>query len=84
MQDLKENIEAGTGAGVMSSNHVRVPEAVEVEGGKTSKGTLIPHRAIQQLQDREEMLSKKQEFLEKMEQKLKAVKKPSSNKYTWQ
>ncbi|XP_064447139.1 LOW QUALITY PROTEIN: charged multivesicular body protein 4b-like [Mirounga angustirostris] len=45
-------------------------------GGKAGKGGPTPQEAIQQLRDTEEMLSKKQEFLEtKMEQELTAAKK---------
>uniref|UniRef100_A0A2K6CA56 Charged multivesicular body protein 4B n=1 Tax=Macaca nemestrina TaxID=9545 RepID=A0A2K6CA56_MACNE len=44
--------------------------------GKAGKGGPIPQEAIQRLQDSEEMLSKKQEFLEKkIEQELTAAKK---------
>uniref|UniRef100_A0A8C5XJ05 Charged multivesicular body protein 4b n=1 Tax=Microcebus murinus TaxID=30608 RepID=A0A8C5XJ05_MICMU len=45
-------------------------------GGKASKGGPTPQEAIQPLRDTEEMLSKKQEFLEKkIEQELMAAKK---------
>lgn len=45
-------------------------------GGKGSKGGPTPQEAIQRLRDTEEMLSKKQEFLEKkIEQELTAAKK---------
>ncbi|XP_044768436.1 LOW QUALITY PROTEIN: charged multivesicular body protein 4b-like [Neomonachus schauinslandi] len=45
-------------------------------GGKAGKGGPTPQDAIQRLRDTEEMLSKKQEFLEtKMEQELTAAKK---------
>uniref|UniRef100_A0A096NV79 Charged multivesicular body protein 4B pseudogene 1 n=1 Tax=Papio anubis TaxID=9555 RepID=A0A096NV79_PAPAN len=47
-----------------------------LEAGKAGKGGPIPQEAIQRLQDTEEMLSKKQEFLEKkIEQELTAAKK---------
>lgn len=45
-------------------------------GGKAGKGGPTPQEAIQRLRDTEEMLSKKQEFLEKkIEQELTAAKK---------
>lgn len=45
-------------------------------GGKAGKGGPTPQDAIQRLRDTEEMLSKKQEFLEtKIEQELTAAKK---------
>lgn len=45
-------------------------------GGKSGKGGPTPQEAIQRLRDTEEMLSKKQEFLEKkIEQELTAAKK---------
>uniref|UniRef100_A0A8I3WAT3 Charged multivesicular body protein 4B n=1 Tax=Callithrix jacchus TaxID=9483 RepID=A0A8I3WAT3_CALJA len=54
-------------------------------GGKAGKGGPTPQEAIQRLRDTEEMLSKKQEFLEKkIEQELTAAKKHGTkNKRAW-